>query len=110
MTIYTNTLKLINKELNFDKSNSKLVLEFHEDLIDFSAITFPTLNDFSRLFLSLRSNIFLSLEETEINVLPSLSSITWQYISLLLLKIESLGYSEEPEIIFLILFLILSLL
>jgi len=40
MTIYENTLKLINKELRFDKDNSKLCIEFHEDLIDFSAIYF----------------------------------------------------------------------
>ena len=51
MTIYTNTLKLINKELNFDKSNSKLVLEFHEDLIDFSAIYFNCYNKVKKLNL-----------------------------------------------------------
>jgi len=51
MTIYTNTLKLINKELNFDKSNSKLVLEFHEDLIDFSAIYFNCYDKVKKLNL-----------------------------------------------------------
>ena len=41
MTQYIeNTLKLINKENNFDKSNSKLVIEYYEDFIDFSAIYF----------------------------------------------------------------------
>ena len=36
MTQYIeNTLKLINKENNFDKSNSKLVIEYYEDYIDF---------------------------------------------------------------------------
>lgn len=51
MTIYENTLKLINKELNFDKSNSKLVLEFHEDLIDFSAIYFNCYDKVKKLNL-----------------------------------------------------------
>ena len=51
MTIYTNTLKLINKELNFDKSNSKLVLEFHEDLIDFSGIYFNCYDKVKKLNL-----------------------------------------------------------
>ena len=41
MTQYIeNTLKLINKENNFDKSNSKLVIEHYQDFIDFSSIYF----------------------------------------------------------------------
>ena len=41
MTQYIeNTLKLINKENNFEKSNSKLAIEIYEDLIDFSAVYF----------------------------------------------------------------------
>jgi len=41
MTQYIeNTLRLINKENNFEKSNSKLAIEIYEDLIDFSAVYF----------------------------------------------------------------------
>ena len=52
MTQYIeNTLKLINKENNFDKSNSKLVLEHYEDLIDFSAIYFNCYDKVKKLNL-----------------------------------------------------------
>ena len=52
MTQYIeNTLKLINKENNFDKSNSKLVIEFYEDLIDFSAIYFNCYDKVKKLNL-----------------------------------------------------------
>ena len=46
-----NTLKVINKENNFDKSNSKLVLEHYEDLIDFSAIYFNCYDKVKKLNL-----------------------------------------------------------
>lgn len=52
MTQYIeNTLKLINKENNFDKSNSKLVIEFYEDLIDFSAIYYNCYDKVKKLNL-----------------------------------------------------------
>ena len=52
MTQYIeNTLKLINKENNFDKSNSKLVIEYYEDLIDFSAIYFNCYDKIKKLNL-----------------------------------------------------------
>ena len=52
MTQYIeNTLKLINKENNFDKSNSKLVIEHYEDLIDFSAIYFNCYDKVKKLNL-----------------------------------------------------------
>ena len=52
MTQYIeNTLKLVNKENNFDKSNSKLVIEFYEDLIDFSAIYFNCYDKVKKLNL-----------------------------------------------------------
>ena len=52
MTQYIeNTLKLINKENNFDKSNSKLVIEFYEDLIDFSAIYYNCYDKIKKLNL-----------------------------------------------------------
>ena len=52
MTQYIeNTLKLINKENNFDKSNSKLVIEHYEDLIDFSAIYFNCYDKIKKLNL-----------------------------------------------------------
>ena len=52
MTQYIeNTLKLINKENNFDKSNSKLVLEHYEDLIDFSAIYYNCYDKVKKLNL-----------------------------------------------------------
>ena len=38
LTIYEATLKLINKENNFDRDNSKLVIEHYDAFIDFSAI------------------------------------------------------------------------
>ena len=38
LTIYEATSKLINKELNFDRDNSKLVIEHYDAFIDFSAI------------------------------------------------------------------------
>ena len=40
LTIYEATSKLINKELNFDRDNSKLVIEHYDAFIDFSAIYF----------------------------------------------------------------------
>tara|TARA_A100001515_G_scaffold114515_1_gene95976 strand:- start:174 stop:818 length:645 start_codon:yes stop_codon:yes gene_type:complete len=52
MTQYIeNTLKLINKENNFDKSNSKLVIEYYEDLIDFSAIYYNCYDKVKKLNL-----------------------------------------------------------
>jgi len=52
MTQYIeNTLKLVNKENNFDKSNSKLVIEHYEDLIDFSAIYFNCYDKVKKLNL-----------------------------------------------------------
>jgi len=52
MTQYIeNTLKLINKENNFDKSNSKLVIEHYEDLIEFSAIYFNCYDKVKKLNL-----------------------------------------------------------
>tara|TARA_Y100001980_G_C14491296_1_gene268354 strand:- start:94 stop:732 length:639 start_codon:yes stop_codon:yes gene_type:complete len=52
MTQYIeNTLKLINKENNFDKSNSKLVIEHYEDLIDFSAIYYNCYDKVKKLNL-----------------------------------------------------------
>jgi len=52
MTQYIeNTLKLINKENNFDKSNSKLVIEYYEDFIDFSAIYFNCYDKIKKLNL-----------------------------------------------------------
>ena len=48
---FENTLKLINKENNFDKSNSKLVIEFYEDLIDFSAIYYNCYDKVKKLNL-----------------------------------------------------------
>jgi len=52
MTQYIeNTLKLINKENNFDKSNSKLVIEHYEDLIDFSAIYYNCYDKIKKLNL-----------------------------------------------------------
>ena len=38
LTIYEATLKLINKENNFDRDNSKLVIQHYDAFIDFSAI------------------------------------------------------------------------
>ena len=38
LTIYAATLKLINKENNFDRDNSKLVIQHYDAFIDFSAI------------------------------------------------------------------------
>jgi len=52
MTQYIeNTLKLINKENNFDKSNSKLVIEHYEDLIEFSAIYYNCYDKVKKLNL-----------------------------------------------------------
>ena len=52
MTQYIeNTLKLVNKENNFDKSNSKLVIEHYEDLIEFSAIYFNCYDKVKKLNL-----------------------------------------------------------
>tara|TARA_Y100001938_G_scaffold18564_1_gene23003 strand:+ start:1413 stop:2000 length:588 start_codon:yes stop_codon:yes gene_type:complete len=52
MTQYIeNTLKLINKENNFDKSNSKLVIEHYEDLIEFSAIYYNCYDKIKKLNL-----------------------------------------------------------
>ena len=52
MTQYIeNTLKLVNKENNFDKSNSKLVIEHYEDLIDFSAIYYNCYDKVKKLNL-----------------------------------------------------------
>ena len=52
MTQYIqNTLKLVNKENNFDKSNSKLVIEHYEDLIEFSAIYYNCYDKIKKLNL-----------------------------------------------------------
>ena len=63
MTQYIeNTLKLINKENNFEKSNSKLAIEIYEDLIDFSAVYFTCYDNAKKSSISNDTKFKVELE------------------------------------------------
>ena len=63
MTQYIeNTLKLINKENNFDKINSKLVLEHYQDFIDFSSIYFTCYDNAKKASVSRDTKLKAELE------------------------------------------------
>jgi hypothetical protein len=62
LTIYEATSKLINKELNFDRDNSKLVIEHYDAFIDFSAIYFNCYDKIKKLNLEKGFKVALDKE------------------------------------------------